>query len=242
MVQALITGAASLMGECTALTLGARGWDLILTDVNDAGLKAVCARIPATVKVTASHLDVTDHAACHTLARSVADGNGAINALVNCAGGLRGLGLSRQPLGEIRPEDWRRVITVNLKGVMNMVHAVLPVMRSQGSGTIVSIAASRGLRGGPGASHYSAAKAGVIMFTQTMVLECAGYGVRINTIAPGNADARWKSGANATGGVAPLGRTTSGDDVAKAVAWLVSEDASHVTGACIDVSGGTTLH
>ena len=166
---------------------------------------------------------------------------GGIDALVNCAGGLRGLGIKRRPLHEIPPGDWRRIIDVNLKGMMNAVHAVLPVMKKQGSGVIVSIAASRGLRGGVGASHYSAAKAGVIVFAQTMVLECAGYGIRINTIAPGNADARWK-GEDDGATVAPLGRPTSAGDIAKAVAWLVSDDASHVTGACIDVSGGTTLH
>ena len=74
-----------------------------------------------------------------------------------------------------------------------------------------------------------------------MVLECAEYGVRINTIAPGNADARWKS-ADDGSTPAPLGRPTSAQDIGKAVAWLVSDDAAHVTGACIDVSGGTTLH
>jgi 3-oxoacyl-[acyl-carrier protein] reductase len=114
-------------------------------------------------------------------------------------------------------------------------------MKTQQKGAIVSIAASRGLRGGVGASHYSAAKAGIILFTQTMVLECADYGVRINSIAPGNADARWKT-ADDGASKAPLGRPTSGNDIAKAVAWLLSDDAAHVTGACIDISGGTTLH
>ena len=105
----------------------------------------------------------------------------------------------------------------------------------------MSIAASRGLRGGPGAAHYSAAKAGIILFTQTMVLECAEYGIRINSIAPGNADARWK-GPDDGATTAPLGRPTSEDDVGGAVRWLLSAEASHVTGACLDISGGTTLH
>jgi NAD(P)-dependent dehydrogenase (short-subunit alcohol dehydrogenase family) len=74
-----------------------------------------------------------------------------------------------------------------------------------------------------------------------MVLECAEYGVRINSIAPGNADARWKHSDDGST-PAPLGRPTSAEDIGKAVAWLVSDDAAHVTGACIDVSGGTTLY
>lgn len=241
MATALITGAASLMGEGIARTLAGRGWDLMLSDINEAGAREVAGRVAGKACVEVMGLDVTDRDAVTAAAKGAAARMGGIAALVNCAGGLRGLGITRKPLHEIAPEDWRRIVDVNLKGVMNMVHAVLPVMRDQGSGVIVSIAASRGLRGGVGAAHYSAAKAGIILFTQTMVLECAEYGVRINSIAPGNADARWKA-ADDGGTAAPLGRPTSAEDIGKAVAWLVSDDASHVTGACIDVSGGTTLH
>jgi 2-hydroxycyclohexanecarboxyl-CoA dehydrogenase len=241
MATALITGAASLMGEGIAQELAGRGWDLALTDIDMEGLEKVAAGIDKNRRCETARMDVTDHGAVRTVMRDMAERFGGLDALVNCAGGLRGLGISRKPLHEIPPEDWRRIVNVNLKGVLNTVQAVMPIMRKQGTGAIVSIAASRGLRGGVGASHYSAAKAGVILFTQTMVLDCAAFGVRINTIAPGNADARWKhdaGGSNPT----PLGRPTSAADIAKAVAWLVSDDASHVTGACIDISGGTTLH
>ena len=241
MATALITGAASLIGEGIAKALVRDGWDLALTDINTQGAEHVAAGLSGNVRVEVAAMDVTDHAGVkEVVGRTVRD-FGAIDALVNCAGGLRGLGIGRKPLAEIPPEDWQRIIDTNLKGMLNSVHAVLPVMRDQGGGAIVSIAASRGLRGGPGASHYSAAKAGIILFTQTMVLECAGYGVRINSIAPGNADARWKSvddGATE----APLGRPTSEQDVGGAVRWLLSAEAAHVTGACIDISGGTTLH
>jgi 3-oxoacyl-[acyl-carrier protein] reductase len=109
------------------------------------------------------------------------------------------------------------------------------------SGAIVSIAASRGLRGGPGASIYSAAKAAIIVFSQSLAQEVGPLGIRVNTIAPGNVEARWKtSAADAAGN--PLGRATSGDDVGRAVAFLLSDDAAHVTGTCLDVSGGTALH
>ena len=241
MTTALITGAASLMGEGIANELARRGWDLALTDIDSNGLGKVADGISEKVRRKCARMDVTDRVAVQSVVEKMTAQFGTIDALVNCAGGLRGLGISRKPLHEIPPEDWRRVVDVNLKCVLNVVHAVLPVMREQQRGAIVSIAASRGLRGGPGASHYSAAKAGVIVFSQTMVLDCASYGVRINTIAPGNADARWKredEGASR----APLRRATSAEDIAKVVAWLLSDEASHVTGACIDVSGGTTLH
>ena len=241
MAIAFITGGASLMGEGIALSLAQHGWDLMLTDINEQGARKVSGKLPKDVRAEVVHMDVMDHARVRTVVRQTVDRFGAIDALVNCAGGLRGLGIKRKPLAEIPPEEWRRIIDVNLKGVLNTVHAVLPVMKAQGHGIIVSIAASRGLRGGANASHYSAAKAGIILFTQTMVLECAGYGVRINSIVPGNAEARWKAADDGTT-PAPLGRPTSAEDIGKAVAWLISDDAAHVTGACIDISGGTTLH
>jgi NAD(P)-dependent dehydrogenase (short-subunit alcohol dehydrogenase family) len=241
MATAFITGAASLMGEGVAHALAARGWDLVLTDINEAGTRSVGDKMPDNIRVETARMDVTDRAGVRAVVEQAATRCASIDALVNCAGGLRGLGLKTKPLVEIPPEEWRKVIDVNLKGMLNVVHAVLPVMKAQRRGAIVSIAASRGLRGGRNAAHYSAAKAGIIVFTQTMVPECAEYGVRINSIAPGNADARWKrvdDGSTA----APLGRPTSAEDIGKAVAWLVSDEAAHVTGACIDVSGGTTLH
>lgn len=240
MATALITGAASLMGEGIARCLAARGWNLILTDINEVGLKSIADGLPQLYHHETARLDVTDRANVRSVVQHIT-ANGSIDALVNCAGGLRGLGLKPKALAEIPPEEWRRVVNVNLKGTLNMVHAVLPVMKAQRRGAIVLMAASRGLRGGKNAAHYSAAKAGIIVFAQTMVLECAEYGVRINSIAPGNAEARWKS-ADDGSTPAPLGRPTSAEDIGKAVAWLVSDDAAHVTGACIDVSGGTTLH
>lgn len=241
MAAALITGAASLMGEGIARALARDGWDLALTDIDTNGAEEVAGRIESNARIQVTEMDVTDHGRVGSVMAETAREFRSLDALVNAAGGLRGLGITRKPLAQIPLADWRKIVDTNLKGVLNTVHCALPIMKAQGSGAIVSIAASRGLRGGAGAAHYSAAKAGIILFTQTMVLECAGYGVRINSIAPGNADARWKrpdDGATP----APLGRPTSEDDIGGTVKWLLSPEAAHVTGACIDVSGGTTLH
>jgi NAD(P)-dependent dehydrogenase (short-subunit alcohol dehydrogenase family) len=229
------------MGEGIAFCLAERGWNLMLTDIDEPGARQVANKLPNHTRAETAEMDVTDHACVRTVVKEAASRFGAIDGLVNCAGGLRGLGIERKPVAEILPREWRQIIDANLKGVLNSVHAVLGVMKAQGSGSIVSIAASRGLRGGQNAAHYSAAKAGIILFTQTMVLECAEYGVRINSIAPGNAEARWKATSEGAASV-PLRRLTSATDIGKAVAWLLSDEASHVTGACIDVSGGTTLH
>src|SRR5215217_7587899 len=110
------------------------------------------------------------------------------------------------------PEVWTRILHVNLQSVLHCTHAVLPAMIKAKRGAIVSIAASRGLRGGPQASIYSAAKAAIIVFSQSIAQEVGAHGIRVNTIAPGNAQARWKKPEHESE-QSPLGRSTSGDDV-----------------------------
>jgi NAD(P)-dependent dehydrogenase (short-subunit alcohol dehydrogenase family) len=106
-------------------------------------------------------------------------------------------------------------------------------------GAIVGIAASWGPHSGPQASIYSAAKAAIIVFSQSLAQEVDPHGIRVNSIAPGNAEARWKKPEPVR---SPLGRATTGDDIGRAVAFLLSDDVSHITGRCLDLSGGTTLH
>ena len=154
---------------------------------------------------------------------------------------MRGLGIPKTDFVEMPPEVWNRILSVNFQSVLHCTHAVLPMMIAARRGAIVSIAASRGLRGGPQASIYSAAKAAVIVFSQALAQEVGPHGIRVNTIAPGNAEARWKT-SDPEASKNPLRRATSGDDVGKAVAFLLSDDAAHITGSCLDVSGGTTLH
>ncbi len=240
MKRVLMTGAASMIGEGIAQALSNQGWQLILTDIDMETLSGVADRLPDGCESETARMDVTNYQEVSSVIDSCAR-QGPIDALVTCAGGLRGLGLQPKPIDEITPEEWHRVYDTNLKGVLNVTRCVLPVMKQANAGRIVFIAASRGIRGGARAAHYSAAKAGIIMFTQTMVVECAEYGVRINSIAPGNAEARWKTN-DISGSLSPLGRITSAEDVGNAVAFLVSDAASHITGACLDISGGTTLH
>ena len=118
--------------------------------------------------------------------------HGGIDALVNASGGMRGSAFQRPTSLQMTPETWTRIARRQLQSVLNCTHAVLPSMIAARRGAIVSIAASRGLRGGPGASIYSAAKAAIIVFSQSMAQEVGPHGIRVNTIAPGNAQARWK--------------------------------------------------
>jgi NAD(P)-dependent dehydrogenase (short-subunit alcohol dehydrogenase family) len=237
MPLALLTGGGSLIGEGITRALTGRGWTVAVTDI-DLNLARQVA-IGVGDRAEALHLDAIDRAGVIEVVQALLSRHGRIDALVNAAGGMRGLGVAKTNFADMRPEHWKRLLDVNLHSVLNCTSAVLPAMIAAKSGAIVSIAASRGLRGGPGASIYSAAKAAIIVFSQSLAQEVGPLGIRVNTIAPGNVQARWKK---ETDSGSPLGRATSGDDVGRAVAFLLSEDAAHVTGACLDVSGGTTLH
>jgi NAD(P)-dependent dehydrogenase (short-subunit alcohol dehydrogenase family) len=239
MPLALITGGGSAIGEGIARCLAARDWTIAVTDINLDLARRVAEAAGGAPRVEALALDATDAAAIKTTVQNLIETHTHIDALVNVAGGMRGLGIPKTNFVDMTPEVWTRIIDVNLQSVLHCTRAVLPGMIAARRGAIVSIAASRGLRGGPQASIYSAAKAAIIVFSQSLAQEVGPFGIRVNTIAPGNAEARWKKNEEAR---SPLGRQTSGEDVGKAVAFLLSEDASHITGSCLDVSGGTTLH
>jgi 3-oxoacyl-[acyl-carrier protein] reductase len=241
MSLALITGAGSLIGEGIAQALANAGWRLVLSDINDKTMGSVAAGLPAKSVASTEVMDVTDPAAIARVLKKIGDTHGPLDALVNVAGGGRGLGVQLKDFVDITPAERDKVIEVNLKGVMNCCQAVLPGMIAAKKGSIVSISAARGLRGGPKATIYSACKAAIIVFSQSLALEVGPHGIRVNTVAPGNTPARWK--APAPDRIrSPLGTETSPADVGAAVAFLLSDQASHITGSCLDVSGGTALH
>jgi NAD(P)-dependent dehydrogenase (short-subunit alcohol dehydrogenase family) len=237
---ALITGGGSLIGEGIACALTARGWQVAVTDIKLDLARNVALAAGGMPHAEAFALDATDRAQMDATVKTLLDRHGGIDALVNAAGGMRGLGIPKADFVDTTPEMWERILTANFKSVLNCSHAVLPAMIAAKRGAIVSIAASRGLRGGPGASLYSAAKAAIIVFSQSLAQEVGRHGIRVNTIAPGNAEARWKTEEAAER--SPLGRATSSADIGNAVAFLLSDDAAHITGSCLDLSGGTALH
>jgi NAD(P)-dependent dehydrogenase (short-subunit alcohol dehydrogenase family) len=241
MPLAFLTGGGSLIGEGITRALVAKGWSVAVTDIDHDLARKVADAAGGLPHAEALALDTTDRAQVHVAVTMLLARHGRIDALVNAAGGMRGLGIPKTDFADMTPQVWTRLLKVNFDSVLNCTHAVLPSMIAAKRGAIVSIAASRGLRGGPGASIYSAAKAAIIVFSQALAQEVGPHGIRVNTIAPGNAQARWKKPEH-DAEHSPLGRATSGDDVGRAVAFLLSDDAAHITGACLDVSGGTTLH
>jgi 2-hydroxycyclohexanecarboxyl-CoA dehydrogenase len=234
--KALVTGGASGIGAAIAERLAAEGAEVWVGDVDVPGAERVAGEI-------AGHgieLDVTDLDSARAAVAAV----GEIAILVNNAGTDE---FGFFPLTS--PDQWQRVIDINLNGVLNCTAAALPVMQGAGYGRIVSISSEAGRVGSKGSAVYSAAKAGVIGFTKVIARENGRYGVTANAIAPGPIETPLLMGAKEFGEVGErlidnmrsqtqLGRLGQPFEVAAAVAFLASDDATFVTGETLGVSGG----
>jgi len=234
--KALVTGGASGIGAAIAARLAAEGAEVWVGDIDVPGAE----RVAGEINGHAVELDVTDLEAARTAVAAAGD----LAILVNNAGTDE---FGFFPL--TTPEQWQRVIAINLNGVLNCTAAALPGMQAAGYGRIVSISSEAGRVGSKGSAVYSAAKAGVIGFTKVIARENGRYGVTANAIAPGPIETPLLMGAKEFGEVGErlidnmrsqtqLGRLGQPEEVAAAVAFLVSEDASFVTGETLGVSGG----
>jgi 2-hydroxycyclohexanecarboxyl-CoA dehydrogenase len=241
---ALVTGGASGIGAATARRLAAEGARVAIGDLNEDGAREVAGELDGF----ACELDVTDTASVRTAVASIEEQIGPIGVLVNNAGTDLFSYFVNTDEGL-----WDFVLGVNLRGVLAVTHAVLPGMQERRSGSIVNVASEAGRVGSQGSSVYSAAKAGVIGFTKAIARESARYRVRSNAVAPGPIETpllnaapellgelgeRLKQGmVNQT----VLHRSGEPEEVAAAIAFLASEDASYVTGQTLNVSGGLSM-
>ncbi|HEY5989974.1 MAG TPA: SDR family NAD(P)-dependent oxidoreductase [Streptosporangiaceae bacterium] len=255
-MRAIVTGAARGLGAAIAERLARDGADVVLVDVSPdvettAERLAGTGRRPVAMGLVA---DVSDEAACAAAVDRAVRAVGGVDVLVNNAG----IGGPDTDVTGTSLAEFRRVVDVNLTGTFLMCRAVATVMIGQGSGgTIVNIGSIFGQQGVAGGAGYCASKAGVALLTHSLALELAPHKIRANTVAPGNmaTDMHWddlRSRAALSGTTfddevekvrasVPLGRHGTGGDVAGAVAWLVSPDASYVTGQTIGVNGGVWL-
>jgi len=234
--RALVTGGASGIGAAIAARLAAEGAEVWVGDVYVAGAEKVAAEIAGH----ALELDVTDLAAAEAAIEAI----GSPQILINNAGTAE-FGFFTQTT----PQQWQRVIAINLVGVLNCTYAALPGMQHAGYGRIVSISSEAGRVGSKGSAVYSAAKGGVVAFMKTIARENGRYGVTANSIAPGPIETPLLMGAKDLGevgeklienmkGTTQLGRLGQPDEVAAAAAFLASDDATFVTGETLGVSGG----
>jgi NAD(P)-dependent dehydrogenase (short-subunit alcohol dehydrogenase family) len=226
---ALVSGAASGIGRAVAVRLAAEGATVVGCDVVATSDGIVC--------------DVRDAGACAATVATVLDRHGRLDILANVAG----IGISRL-LADLTPDEWRRVIDVNLTGTFLLSQAALPALLAS-KGSIVNMGSVAGMRATPYNAAYCASKGGVIMLTKSMALELAKAGVRVNAVCPASVDTPFlrnfelPEGADMallTRAASPMGRLIDPDEVAGAVAYLVSADAATISGTTLVIDGAAT--
>ena len=239
----IVTGAARGLGEAIALELARKGSEMVVCDVNLEGVKKVAEEIGATGKrAIAMKVDVTKVPEVTQMVDRAIKEFGRIDILVNNAGICQVVTIE-----QMTEQDWDRVMAVNVKGVFLCSKAVMGIMKRQRSGRIVNMGSIAGKLGGiVTGANYSVSKAGVICFTKALAREMAPYGVTVNAVAPGVIETDMTHGI--TGGdfsnyrrTIPLGTIGSAQDVAYAVAFLVSDEARYITGEILDVNGGQLM-
>jgi NAD(P)-dependent dehydrogenase (short-subunit alcohol dehydrogenase family) len=237
----LVTGAGQGNGRAIAGGVAAAGARVIVTDVRQDTAQSAADEIQAQGgKATAHGLDVTDATACTELAKQILGEVGPVNVVVNNAGII-----IRETIDSPRaPENWHRVMDVNVNGIFNVVHAWLPALR-QTRGSIINVASIASFVGVGGNLGYSPSKGAVKLFTQALACDLAPDGIRVNAIAPGVIEtpmtASTREDPNRLAGFmtrTPLGRVGQPEELIGPVIFLASAMASYVNGAILPVDGG----
>jgi 2-hydroxycyclohexanecarboxyl-CoA dehydrogenase len=240
---AVVTGAASGIGLGIARHLAVDGHAVALLDADGDGARAAAVDLSSEGLRCVSHqVDVADRDAVERAYASIREQLGPLTIVVTSAGVE-----AFDPVTEISPERWDRVIAVNLTGTFTCVQLALPDMVAAGWGRIVTISSSSAQSGAPNMTHYVASKGGVIGLTKAFARELAGQGITANTIPPTIVDTPMARKGEESGNVpsmdvmarlVPLGRAGTPDDIAAACAFLCSERAGYITGQLIGVNGG----
>jgi len=238
---ALVTGASRGIGRAIAMRLAADGATVIAA-ARGTNAQAVADEITAAgYKATAQALDITDTASVEAAAAATMAAHGRIDILVNNAGITKD-----QLMLRMKRDDWDAVVQTNLTGAYTCVQSVLKTMIKQRSGRIISITSVVGQAGNAGQVNYAASKAGLIGFTKALALEVASRGITVNAVAPGLIDTDMtkaiSEGAHEEWAARiPLKRLGTPEDIAAAVAFLASDEASYITGQVLAVNGGMYL-
>lgn len=238
----IVTGAGSGIGKAIAVKCAAEGATVVVTDINEEAAQAVAAEIGGGA--TSYKVDVADKASVDAMVDSVKQQHGRVDVLVNNAGWDQGINFV-----DTQPDFWAKVIGINYVGTLNTCHAVLPIMSEQNSGSIVNLSSDAARVGSSGEAVYAGAKAGIIGFSKTIAREHARNQVNVNVVCPGPTDTALfasmggdnpKLREGLTRAI-PFRRLAEPADIANAVAFFASDEASFITGQTLSVSGGLTM-
>jgi NAD(P)-dependent dehydrogenase (short-subunit alcohol dehydrogenase family) len=236
---ALVTGAARGIGLATAKRFLADGWQVALLDVDGDNLMRTCATLAQPGETLPITCDVADGDGVQRAVAAIRRRFGRLDALVNNAG----IAIFK-PILEVTPEDWARVLAVNLTGPFLCAQAAAPVMHESGGGAIVNITSISGLRASTLRTAYGTSKAGLAHLTQQQAIEFASLGIRVNAVAPGPVDTAMAKAVHtpeiraAYHEAIPLNRYGLEEELAEAIFFLCSDRASYITGQTLAVDGG----
>jgi meso-butanediol dehydrogenase / (S,S)-butanediol dehydrogenase / diacetyl reductase len=228
---ALVSGAAGAIGGAVVSRLTEEGAEVVACDLSTGDLDDGVA------------CDVRDADSCRVAVDVARERHGQLDVLVNVAGIVAG-----HRIEDVTPEEWRRVIDVNLTGTFLLSQAAVPSLRET-RGTIVNMASAAGIQGTPYNASYCASKGGVIMLTKSLALELAADGVRVNAVCPASVDTPFLHGFQLpedadlqllTRSVSPMGGLITPAEVAAAVAYLASSDAASVSGTTLVIDGAAS--
>lgn len=241
----LLTGGARGIGRATAERLAEEGAHVAVLDRDAAGAEACAAALrEASGQALGLGVDITEHSSVAAAVERVEAEVGPIGGLVNNAGWDHA-----QDFLETEPELWRKIIEINLMGPLNVTKQVLSRMKTRGAGRVVSIASDAGRVGSSGEAVYAACKGGIVAFSKSVARELARDGITLNIVSPGPTDTQLFAEFDPTGKLAkaleraiPMRRLGQPGDLPGAIAFLLSDDASFITGQTLSVSGGLTMH
>jgi 3-oxoacyl-[acyl-carrier protein] reductase len=246
---AIITGGGSGVGQATTEALARKGFRIAILDIDEAAAhKQARALADAGFEAHAARTDVADDAQVGAAVAGVLSRWGRADALVNNAG----MPQANLPFEEVTAEIWTQVLNVNLMSIVNLARYVVPSMRARRAGAIVNVTSVSGIRARPGMSAYCAAKAAAVSLTETLALELAEHGIRVNSVAPGSLETpmfarflrdgeTWTQAMERYLPQIPVHRLGQPQEIADTIAWIAADAPGFMTGQVIAVDGGRSL-